>query len=56
MHGESMYESLQMAMHCDLALALALRGRAEGDREGDDELLDSPSGLTLLSSARPLQG
>ena len=44
-----------MAMKCDLALALALLGRAEGDREGDDEVPESLSGLTLLSSARPLQ-
>ena len=42
-------------MKCDLALALALLGRAEGDREGDDEVPESLSGLTLLSSARPLQ-
>ena len=50
-----MHNSLQIARKCNLALALALLGRAEGDREGDDELPECLSGLTLLSSARPLR-
>ena len=50
-----MHKSLQIARKCNLALALALLGRAEGDREGDDELPESLCGLTLLSSARRLR-